>query len=209
MKKILIYLLIAVPIFIFGVYFGLKYLPKNSETPGNTSQTQNKTVQEEKTKENTKEETKKVTSFPNPASVYCEDHGGTVEIVTNKDGSQFGMCNFADYSCEEWVYYRGECTVDADAKAIEQDLKNAGRDLTGMKVEIKKHLGRDILGAVVPKSTPIAGGGYVFAVKDENGVTVLADGNGIIQCSSFAKYPDFSTYLLPDCLDDSGNIIKR
>lgn len=48
--------------------------------------------------------------MPNPASAYCEEHGGTVEIVTAADGSQAGLCRFPDGSaCDEWAYFRGEC----------------------------------------------------------------------------------------------------
>jgi putative hemolysin len=47
--------------------------------------------------------------MPNPASVYCEEQGGTLEIRENEDG-QYGVCIFDDGSeCDEWAYYRGEC----------------------------------------------------------------------------------------------------
>lgn len=47
---------------------------------------------------------------PNPASVYCEQNGNKLEIVTAADGSQSGICIFPDGSaCDEWAYYRGEC----------------------------------------------------------------------------------------------------
>jgi hypothetical protein len=46
----------------------------------------------------------------NPASVFCEDQGGTVEIRTAADGSQQGFCLFADGTeCDEWAFFRGEC----------------------------------------------------------------------------------------------------
>ncbi|MFA6254908.1 MAG: DUF333 domain-containing protein [Patescibacteria group bacterium] len=46
----------------------------------------------------------------NPASVNCEQKGGTVEIKTADDGSQSGICKFSDGSeCDEWAFYRGEC----------------------------------------------------------------------------------------------------
>jgi putative hemolysin len=48
-------------------------------------------------------------NMPNPASVYCEQHGGKLEIVTNADGSQYGMCALEAGSCEEWAFMRGEC----------------------------------------------------------------------------------------------------
>jgi len=49
-------------------------------------------------------------NIPNPAAVYCEQHGGKSEIVTAADGSQSGRCIFPDGStCDEWAYFRGEC----------------------------------------------------------------------------------------------------
>ena len=48
--------------------------------------------------------------MPNPASVFCEEQGGRLDIRTGADGGQFGVCIFADGSeCEEWAFYRGEC----------------------------------------------------------------------------------------------------
>ncbi len=50
------------------------------------------------------------TDIPNPASVYCEQNGNKLEIRTAADGSQSGVCVFADGStCDEWAFYRGEC----------------------------------------------------------------------------------------------------
>jgi uncharacterized protein len=48
--------------------------------------------------------------LPNPASVYCEEQGGTLEIRTAADGSQSGACVCDDGSeCDEWAFFRGEC----------------------------------------------------------------------------------------------------
>ncbi len=45
----------------------------------------------------------------NPASVYCLDQGGTLEI-RNTDEGQVGYCTLPDGTvCEEWAFYRGEC----------------------------------------------------------------------------------------------------
>ncbi len=45
----------------------------------------------------------------NPASVYCEEQGGTVDIRTDNGGGQYGVCVFADGNeVEEWAYFRGE-----------------------------------------------------------------------------------------------------
>jgi putative hemolysin len=46
----------------------------------------------------------------NPASVYCINQSGTLEIRTAQDGSQTGYCIFKNgKECEEWQFFRGEC----------------------------------------------------------------------------------------------------
>ena len=53
-------------------------------------------------------------NMPNPASVYCEQQGNKLEILTAADGSQNGICVFPDGStCDEWAYFRGECGLVA------------------------------------------------------------------------------------------------
>jgi putative hemolysin len=54
----------------------------------------------------------------NPASVNCGNVGGTTQIMTNPDGSQYGMCTFTNgTSCEEWALFRGEGCKDANVSA--------------------------------------------------------------------------------------------
>jgi len=49
-------------------------------------------------------------NMPNPASVYCEQNGGRVELRPDASGAVAGVCVFPDGSeCDEWAYYRGEC----------------------------------------------------------------------------------------------------
>jgi putative hemolysin len=58
-------------------------------------------------------------NLPNPASVFCEENKGKVEIITAADGSQFGRCVFQDgSSCEEWAFNRGECKPGEDFGGI-------------------------------------------------------------------------------------------
>jgi putative hemolysin len=55
-------------------------------------------------------------NLPNPASVFCEQNGGMVEIRTGTDGGQYGVCTFPDGSeCDEWAFFRGECSAGGPA----------------------------------------------------------------------------------------------
>lgn len=57
---------------------------------------------------------------PNPASVYCEQQGYRVEIRTAEDGSQHGVCVFPEGECDEWAYYRGECSPPTGGEGSDQ-----------------------------------------------------------------------------------------
>ncbi len=49
-------------------------------------------------------------NMPNPASVYCEQQGGKLNLTQDASGGVSGMCIFPDGSaCDEWAYFRGEC----------------------------------------------------------------------------------------------------
>ena len=52
---------------------------------------------------------KQIANLPNPASVFCEENGGKLEIRSDETGAQAGVCVFEDGSeCDEWAFYRGE-----------------------------------------------------------------------------------------------------
>jgi hypothetical protein len=52
----------------------------------------------------------------NPASVFCEEKGGRIDIRTQESGDQTGYCVFQDGSeCDEWAYFRGECKPASEA----------------------------------------------------------------------------------------------
>jgi putative hemolysin len=47
----------------------------------------------------------------NPASVFCVEQGYELEI-RDEEGGQVGYCLFPNGAeCEEWAFYRGECTM--------------------------------------------------------------------------------------------------
>ncbi|MFH1427132.1 MAG: DUF333 domain-containing protein [Patescibacteria group bacterium] len=57
------------------------------------------------------------TGLANPASVNCEDKGGTLRMEQDENGT-YGICVLPDGTeCEEWEYYRGECGSNTSANA--------------------------------------------------------------------------------------------
>jgi putative hemolysin len=58
-----------------------------------------------------------IVSVANPASTFCIENGGKLEIRDDATG-QSGYCIFDDGTeCEEWEYYRGECMDGSDKVA--------------------------------------------------------------------------------------------
>ena len=50
------------------------------------------------------------TQIANPASVYCVNHGGRVEIREDNESNQYGVCIFENGSeCEEWSFFGNKC----------------------------------------------------------------------------------------------------
>jgi len=47
----------------------------------------------------------------NPAAGYCVEQGNSYEIRTDFEGNEFGVCINNEKECEEWKYFRGECTL--------------------------------------------------------------------------------------------------
>ena len=65
--------------------------------------------------------------LPNPASVFCRDQGYRLEIRTDENGGQFGVCVFDDGGeCEEWAFYRQECGQEYLKEILK--MENARRD---------------------------------------------------------------------------------
>lgn len=51
-----------------------------------------------------------IVQIANPATVFCFENDGTIEMVTTESG-QIGMCKLANGAmCDEWEYFRGECS---------------------------------------------------------------------------------------------------
>ena len=59
----------------------------------------------------------------NPASEYCVQQGGKLEIVKDQDGNEIGMCRLLDGTVvEEWELFRSQ---QDEAAAAQQDGQGA------------------------------------------------------------------------------------
>ncbi len=80
--------------------------------PGDCDKWENcsKTQENESGTTRTNENENTNTQLANPASEKCVNDGYYLQIRTDENGGQYGVCMFTDGSeCEEWAYYRGEC----------------------------------------------------------------------------------------------------
>lgn len=113
MKKIIIiFLLIIIGIIAFQKgYFDL-ILQKTNQ------QDANKQTQETDSK-------KEKVQMANPASVYCKENDGKLEIRKG-NGGESGFCIFPDGSeCEEWAFFRKECFSETERKFNESGRAKA------------------------------------------------------------------------------------
>lgn len=76
--------------------------------------------------------------MPNPASVACGEQGGTSVIVQARDGSEYGVCRFADESvCDEWRLFDGACAAGENLPIREEAA--TGQSGTGVANPASTH----------------------------------------------------------------------
>lgn len=74
------------------------------------------------------------TTLANPASVHCEEVGGTLDIRTDASGGQVGYCVFPDKTeCEEWALLRNECSDNATSSG--PIIRNDGSNFRNLSVK--------------------------------------------------------------------------
>ncbi len=72
----------------------------------------------------------------NPASAYCVENNGKVDIRKDSNGGEYGVCVFENgKECEEWALFHGECREATSVKASENAFK--------LKLEEKIYTGKD------------------------------------------------------------------
>jgi len=207
-KKIIIPLVILI-LFVCSFFF-IKALKPATEVSNTTGTETAETQQNIPT-----------TGMANPASVYCKDQGGKLDIRNDAGGGQYGICVFDDGSeCEEWKFFRKECTkgtpagtpivdINKDTELIKLALvKEEKINLTDVNVVVSKDTGKYASGSIAPKVP--GGGAYFFAAKTSTGWTIVAAGNGIASCEKLAPYPDLPSDMISGCLDPvTGEVVQR
>ena len=109
----------------------------------------------------------------NPASVNCGNIGGTTEIKKNADGSEYGMCTFANgTSCEEWALFRGEgckaytdLTASSTGTAIANPASVNCGNVGGTTEKLRKMQTVVNTGCVTFETVPPARNGHSSAVR--------------------------------------------
>ncbi len=99
-------------------------------------------------------------------------------------------------------------TVANDNELIKQALfkKNNWTDDGSLTFTVSANDGKYAKGGVSAQG----GGGYFFAVKDNGQWVIVADGNGVIECASLTKYPDYPVSFIPECYDSAtSKTVKR
>ena len=76
----------------------------------------------------------------NPASVYCEEQGGTLRMEEDEAG-QYGVCVLPDgIECEEWAYYRNECPEEDEDMQEELMTEKEEGEESEFESELEKSL---------------------------------------------------------------------
>ncbi len=75
--------------------------------------------------------------LPNPASAYCLEQGGVLELRQDESGAVSGYCRLPDGTvCEEWAFYRGECPTVTPTAQPEVWVTPAPEALQGLRAAV-------------------------------------------------------------------------
>lgn len=146
-KKSIFFLLPTIAIFGAVIYF-VKFVPADNAATDKKDQVQEQ-QQEQSNEENTQ--------VANPASTYCVEQGGQLEIEQTEEGDT-GLCVFSNgVICEEWDFFNRKCFP----KAPDYLLNKEGE----YSAIIKTNLG-DIELELFSDTNPITVNNFVFLANN-------------------------------------------
>ena len=97
-------------------------------------------------------------------------------------------------------------TVDESELIKEAVFKKTGLDATKAEVSINKNTGQYATGNI--KEFEAVGGAYWLAAKTNEGWVGVYDGQSQPTCEQIDPY-NFPTDMVPECLDENGQVVKR
>ncbi len=136
-----------------------------------------------------------ITSEPTPSNKL----GGDRDAHGCIPSAGYSWCESKKKCLRNW---EEGCPSEDDGELIKQALfkKNNWKESDGITVTVSTNDGKYASGTV----TAQGGGGYFYAAKIGDNWEIVADGNGMIMCSSLEKYPDYPKTLIPQCYDQSS-----
>lgn len=97
-------------------------------------------------------------------------------------------------------------TIDETEAIKEAILKKTNLDTTKAEVTINKNTGQYATGNI--KEFEAVGGAYWLAAKTDEGWVGVYDGQAQPTCEQIEVY-NFPKDMVPECLDENGQIVKR
>jgi putative hemolysin len=151
----------------------------------------------------------------NPASIHCQEQGGTHEMRQDGSGGTFGVCVFSDGSeCEEWAFFNGECQPGMYQQAEDglnsvNVVKAAGLEET-VSIDIREL-------SLEPADEPY---GHLLTIDNEGSLEAIIDALNVdirpgLRLACIPIYQlifhlaNGSTWLLEySCGEDQGNFMR-
>jgi len=143
--------------------------------------------------------------IPNPASVFCVQNGGKLEMRQDASGATAGICVFPDGSeCEEWAFFRKECQP---GESLNEPIPLAAPDAANPSPAAEAEIGAD--GWKVYRNADL---GYQFhypvnskiVMNDEllNSLSIIPDQESAQGCDISISHPsDRLDYRPPEGAD--------
>ena len=97
-------------------------------------------------------------------------------------------------------------TVDETVLIKQAVFQKTGLNASQAEVTINKNTGQYATGNI--KEFEAVGGAYWLAAKTEHGWVCVYDGQSQPTCEQIAPY-NFPKDMVPECLDQNGNLLKR
>lgn len=128
----------------------------------------------------------------NPASTYCIEQGGELELRQDENNS-YGQCVFEYGECEEWAFFRGECSPNCVNSCGDGECQEVTCDAIGCPCSESAESCPEDCKASVGLANPasvncVEKGGKLEMRKSENGTYGLCVWEGLGECEEWTYF---------------------